>query len=80
LNVPTTITNTQGYDGGVFHLDNPVSVTLHQTAITNSKAFNNGGVFYMSGTSDQVLTLDTLVIATSEAVLNGGVIYSDNLN
>ena len=56
----------EAYDGGTFWINNfktPTGFTQTGITISNSKAFNNGGTFYVTGTSVQTLDVSTISVA-----------------
>jgi hypothetical protein len=65
--------------GGTFYFNNYVT-PLTQTTITisNSKAYNNGGTIYITGTTANTIALDSLTITNTNALGNGGTVYVSN--
>jgi len=48
--------------------------------ITDSSAQNNGGAFYISGTSSNTLDFDSITITNTKSDKIGGTFYISNLN
>jgi hypothetical protein len=48
--------------------------------VTNTHAYQDGGTFYVLGTSVQTLNIDGMIISDTKAERNGGMMYLDNPN
>ena len=76
---------SQAQDGGTFYIKtlmSTASTTPMQvnTKITNSKAFRDGGSFYIdnSGSTSRLLDISGMIIDSTSSVRDGGMIYIDN--
>ena len=78
-----TYAHNEAYNGGTFYITNPITpIGLVQSgiSISNSKAYWNGGAFYVSGTTTQTLDISTITVTTTWASNFGGMMYVDNPN
>ena len=75
---------SQAYDGGTIYittLKNTGSTTTMQTnvQIYNSKAFRDGGSFFILGTiASKQLDISSMIIDQTLAIGNGGMLHVDN--
>jgi hypothetical protein len=46
--------------------------------VTNTKAYNQGGAFYISGTSVNTMNLDMFSIKNTSADADGGMMFLNN--
>jgi hypothetical protein len=59
-----TFDHNEAYEGGVFYINDLRSSGLVQSsiAITNVKAYYDGGTFYVQGTTTQTIDISTISV------------------